>query len=428
MRLNNLRKTKHPLMTSLLLGAAALGAQPSLATEIAIACGSGDAADYCPTVAKEWAEKTGNDVKVVSTPNATTEKLSLFQQLLNSQSSDVDVMMIDIVWPGMLAKHLIDLSQYLPEDASEGFFPELIDNNTVDGRLVAMPWYTDAGMLYYRTDLLEKHGHAVPETWEELTRIATQVQAAERQAGNEDFWGYSFQGRAYEGLTTNALEWIASHGGGTIIDSDGKVTIDNPQAAKALDRAAAWIGTISPEGTLNHTEEKTRGIFQSGNALFLRNWPYVWALANGEGSEVAGKIGMAPLPHGPNGESAATLGGWNFAVSRYSEHPELAAELVEYITARDQQKDHALAMGMNPTIESLYQDEEVLDRNPAMSDLYETLTHGVTRPATVTGDAYARVSNAFFNATHRVLSGDLEGAAAVAQLQSQLERLGRRAW
>ncbi|MCW4149641.1 ABC transporter substrate-binding protein [Halomonas sp. 18H] len=424
----DIQKTTRPLLTSLVLAGAALGAQSSLAAEIAIACGSGDAADYCPTVAEEWAEKTGHDVKVVSTPNATTEKLSLFQQLLNSQSSDVDVMMIDIVWPGMLSEHLVDLSRYLPDDATDGFFPELIDNNTVDGRLVAMPWYTDAGMLYYRTDLLERHGHEVPETWEELTRIATDIQDAEREAGNDDFWGYTFQGRAYEGLTTNALEWVASHGGGTIIDSDGKVTIDNPQAAAALDRAAGWIGTISPEGTLNHTEEKTRGIFQSGNALFLRNWPYVWALANGEGSEVAGKIGMAPLPHGPEGESASTLGGWNFAVSRYSEHPELATELVAYITARAQQKDHALAMGMNPTIVSLYEDEEVLERNPSMGDLYETLTHGVTRPATVTGDAYARVSNAFFNATHRVLSGELEGAAAVAQMQRQLERIGRRAW
>nr|WP_097791103.1 ABC transporter substrate-binding protein [Halomonas beimenensis] len=412
----------------MLLAGAVLGAPAVLAEEIAIACGSGDAADYCPIAARQWAEQTGHSVQVVSTPNGTTEKLSLYQQLLGSESSDIDVLMMDIVWPGMLGNHLVDLNDYLPEGATEGFFPALVDNNTVDGRLVAMPWYTDAGLLYYRRDLLEKHGHSVPETWQELTETAEAIQAAEREAGNDDFWGYTFQGRAYEGLTCNALEWVASHGGGTLVNAEGEVTIDNPRAAAALDLAASWIGNITPEGALNHTEEETRGIFQSGNALFLRNWPYVWSLANGEASEVAGKVGMAPLPHGPEGESKATLGGWNLAVSRYSEHPELAADLVAFITSREQQKAHALRMGMNPTIESLYQDEEVLASNPSMSELYETLTNGVPRPATVTGDAYARVSNAFFNRTHQVLSGDLDGASAVQQLGRELERLGRRGW
>ncbi|MCK2184547.1 ABC transporter substrate-binding protein [Halomonas getboli] len=417
-----------PLIAGLLLGGSALAAGPALATEIAIACGSGDAADYCPTAARLWAETTGNSVKVVSTPNGTTEKLSLYQQLLGSESSDVDVLMVDIVWPGMLGNHLADLSEYLPEDATDGFFPALIDNNTVDGRLVALPWYTDAGLLYYRKDLLEKYDREVPTTWQQLTETARFIQTAEREGGNDDFWGYSFQGRAYEGLTCNALEWVASYGGGTLVDGQGDVTIDNPRAAAALDMAASWIGTIAPEGALNHTEEETRGIFQSGNALFLRNWPYVWSLANGEGSEVAGKIGMAPLPRGPEGEPAATLGGWNFAVSRYSEHPRLAADLAAFITSPAQQKAHALEKGMNPTREALYQDEEVLARNPSMSDLYETLANGVPRPATVTGDAYARVSNAFFNRTHQVLSGELDGASAVQQLGRELERLGRRGW
>ncbi len=423
MILDNAKQQRRALIGALVLGGSALAAQNVMAAEIAIACGAGDASDYCPIAAQQWAEQTGNSVQVFS-----TEKLSLYQQLLGSQSSDIDVLMVDIVWPGMLDDHLVDLSEYLPEDATEGFFPALVDNNTVDGRLVAMPWFTDAGLLYYRKDLLEQYGHEVPETWQQLTDIATDIQAAEREAGNDDFWGFSFQGRAYEGLTCNALEWVASHGGGTLVDDEGEVTIDNPRAAAALDLAASWVGSISPEGALNHTEEETRGIFQSGNALFLRNWPYVWSLANGEGSEVAGKVGMAPLPHGPEGESKATLGGWNFAVSRYSEHPELAADLVAFITSREQQKAHAIQMGMNPTIEALYQDEEVLASNPSMSELYETLTNGVPRPATVTGDAYARVSNAFFNRTHQVLSGELDGASAVQQLGRELERLGRRGW
>ena len=418
--------THRLMLGTLLLGGSVLAAQDTLAEEISIACGTGDAADYCPVLAERWAKETGHTVNVVSTPNDATERLSLYQQLLSSQASDIDVLMIDIVWPGLLGEHLVDLSEHLPADATDGFFPALIDNNTVNGELKAVPWFTDAGLLYYRKDLLEKYDQEVPETWQQLTETAREIQAAEREAGNEGFWGYTFQGRAYEGLSCNALEWVASHGGGTIVDEKGNLTINNPHAIEALDLAASWIDDISPRGTLNHTEEETRGIFQSGNALFLRNWPYVWSLANGEGSKVAGKVGMAPLPHSPEGESKATLGGWNWAVSRYSEHPDVAADLVAYLTAEAQQKEHAIEIGMNPTIEALYEDEEVLASNPSMGELYETLTNGVPRPATVTGSDYSRVSNAFFNRVHSVLSGDLDGQAAVQQLEGELSRLGRR--
>lgn len=413
---------------ALLLSGASLTAPLALATEVTIACGPGGDSDMCPELAQQWAEQSGNRVNVISTPNDTTEKLSLYQQLLSSGSSDIDVLIVDMAWPGLLDDHLVDLSRYLPDDATEGFFPALIDNGTVEGRLVAMPWYTDAGVLYYRKDLLEKYDQQVPETWQQLTETARTIQAAERDAGNADFWGYSFQGRAYEGLTCNALEWVASQGGGTLVDDAGEVTIDNSHAAQALDLAASWIGSIAPEGALNHTEEESRGLFQSGNALFLRNWPYVWKLSQAEGSPVAGKVGMAPLPHGSQGESRATLGGWNLAVSRYSEHPQAAAELVAYITAAPQQKAHAMKMGRNPTIEHLYQDDEVLASNPSMGELYEALRTGVARPASVTGDAYARVSNAFFNRTHQVLSGEETGAQAVKALERELTRIGRRGW
>ena len=382
--------------------------------------------------AQAWAEKTGNSVQVVSTPNSATEKLSLYQQLLGSQSSDIDVMLIDIVWPGMLNDHLVDLSEHLPSDATGGLLPRAGRQQTPS----TADWWpcpgspTQGFSTTVRT-CSRKHGHEVPRDLAAADRDPPrEIQAAEREAGNDDFWGFQLPGAALtRGLTCNALEWVASHGGGTIVDETGEVTIDNPRAAAALDLAASWIGTISPRGCAQPYRGRDPAEYSSpGNALFLRNWPYVWSLANGEGSEVQGKIGMAPLPHGAEGESKATLGGWNLAVSRYSEHPALAADLVAFITSREQQKAHAIQMGMNPTIEALYEDEEVLASNPSMSELYETLTNGVPRPATVTGDAYARVTNAFFNRTHQVLSGELDGASAVQQLGRELERLGRRGW
>ena len=171
-------------------------------------------------------------------------------------------------------------------------------NDTVNGRLKAIPNYIDTGVLFYRKDLLEKYNEQPPKTWEEMTRIATKIQAEERKAGRKNFWGYIFQGKSYEGLTCNALEWVQSYGGGSFVDEKGNVTINNEKAARAFDMAKSWIGTISPKGVLGYKEEESRTVFQNGDALFMRNWPYVWQLSQAQDSPLKGKVGVAPLPAG----------------------------------------------------------------------------------------------------------------------------------
>ncbi|WAM56907.1 ABC transporter substrate-binding protein [Vreelandella venusta] len=422
---------KKTLLTSAIALASLASATGSAqAAELTISCGAvGAELTLCQEGVSAWEEKTGHSVDVVSTPNSSTERLSLYQQILSANSSDIDVMQIDVVWPGLLANHLLDLSEVLGEDAAAGHFDTIVTNNTIDGRLVAMPWFTDAGVLYYRADLLEKHGHDVPTTWQELTDIARDIKDAERAEGNERMQGFVFQGRAYEGLTVNALEWVSSFGGGTVVDQDGEVTINNEKAAEALDLAASWIGDISPEGVLNYTEEEARGVFQGGNAVFMRNWPYAWSLAQSEDSDVRDSVGVTQLPAGgEDGRSAAGLGGWNLAVSRYSEHPELAADLVAFLAGEEEQKRRAIQASYNPTIDALYQDQEVLEAVPFFGTLYDTFTNAVARPSAPTGDAYGRVSNAFFSTSHDVLSGTKNGADAVADLEGDLLRLKRRNW
>jgi trehalose/maltose transport system substrate-binding protein len=410
----------------LVLGWSARGAA---AAEIAIACSAlGQEQEHCRVGAEAWAERTGNSVKLVSTPGSASEQLALYQQLLAAGAEDIDVFQIDVVWPGILAQHFIDLSA-AAGDRPAGHFAAIIANNTVGGRLVAMPWFADAGLLYYRADLLEKYDRQVPATWAELTETARIVQEGERAAGNGGFWGHVWQGRAYEGLTTNALEWISSHGGGTFVGEDGEVTVNNPDAARALELAASWVGSISPEGVLNYTEEEARGVFQSGNALFMRNWPYAWALAQGADSPVRGRIGIALLPSGgDDGRHSATLGGQQLAVSRYSAHPELAADLVMHLTSREEQKRRAALGSYNPTIPALYDDPGIAAAVPVIAQLREILDHAVPRPSSVTGADYNRVSAAIFDAVHRVLSGRAEPEAALARLERDLERIGRRGW
>lgn len=422
---------KKTLLTSAIaLASIASAAGSAQAAELTISCGAvGAELTLCQEGVRAWEEKTGHSVDVVSTPNSSTERLSLYQQILSANSSDIDVMQIDVVWPGLLANHLLDLREVLGEDAAAGHFDTIVTNNTIDDRLVAMPWFTDAGVLYYREDLLEKYGHEAPTTWQELTEIAREIQNAEREAGNDRMQGFVFQGRAYEGLTVNALEWVASFGGGTVVDNEGEVTINNERAAQALDLAASWIGDISPEGVLYYTEEEARGVFQGGNAVFMRNWPYAWSLAQSDDSDVRDKVGVVQLPAGgEEGQSAAGLGGWNLAVSRYSEHPDIAADLVAYLTGEEEQKRRAIQASYNPTIDSLYQDQEVLDAVPFFGTLYDTFTNAVARPSAPTGDAYGRVSNAFFSTSHDVLSGTKDGAQAVADLEGELLRLKRRNW
>jgi trehalose/maltose transport system substrate-binding protein len=416
-------------LTAALLGTAfGITASGAPAATISISCGAvGLELELCQQGANAWAEATGNQVEVISTPNSATERLALYQQILAANSSDIDVFQIDVIWPGILASHLIDLKEYIDQETIDQNFPAIVENNTVDGRLVGMPWFTDAGILYYRQDLLEKHGKQPPTTWEDLNQTAIEIQDAERAEGNDKMWGFVFQAKAYEGLTCDALEWIDSFGGGTIVAEDGTITVNNDQAVEALNQASTWVGSIAPEGVLNYAEEEARGVFQSGNAVFMRNWPYAWALGNAEDSAVKGKIGVSALPKGSgaDGKHTGTLGGWQLAVSQYSENPELAADLVKHLTSYDEQKRRAIEGSYNPTIAALYQDQEVLAASPFFGELYETFTNAVARPSRVTGAKYNQVSSEFFNAVHAVLSGKTDAGTSLEALESKLDRLSR---
>jgi len=384
--------------------------------------------ENCKKTTDEWAKKTGNTVKLFTIPNSTTDILALFRQMFAAKSTDLDVINVDVVWPGVLKDHLLDLSKY-SKGVEKTHFPAIVANNTVDGKLLAMPWFTDAGLLFYRKDLLDKYGIKVPQTWEDMAAAAKKVQDGERAAGNADFQGFVFQAKAYEGLTCNAVEWLSSYNGGNIVDAQGNITVNNPGAVKALKTAASWIGSIAPQGVLNYAEEEARGVFQNGNAAFMRNWPYAWSLANGGDSKVKGKVGVMPLPMGgAAGKNAATLGGWQLAVSKYSKNPEAAADLVMYMTSAEVQKERAIKASYNPTIPALYKDKAVLDANPFFGSLYDVFINAVPRPATATGLKYPEVSAAFWNATHDVLSGTATAEDSLAKLDGKLKQIKRGKW
>ena len=385
---------------------------------------SGTGGAFIKKVCDEWAQKTGNKVEIISRPQDASATLQQYQQYWAAKSSDVDVYQIDVIWQGIVAPHSVDLKKYYKDDEVNAYFPRIIENNTVKGKLVSIPWFTDAGVLYYRTDLLEKYGYKEPpKTWEELDEMAKKIQDGERKAGKPDFQGFVFQGKASESVTCNAIEWVYSYGGGVIIEPDKKVTINNPNAIKALQTAKSWVGTISPAGVVTYGEEEARNVWQAGNAAFMRNWPYAYALGQDPKSAVAGKFDVTVLPKGgDNGKNAACLGGWNLMVSTYSKAPDVAADLVKYLDSSDTQKQRAVELSLLPTLPALYADPDVLAKAPWFKNMLDVLQNAIARPSTVTGADYNQISTAFFQSVNKVLSGGQSAQDAV----KDVEKVGKR--
>jgi trehalose/maltose transport system substrate-binding protein len=387
----------------------------------------GEGGRWTKALAEEWAKKTGNTLEYISRPNDASATLQQFQQYWAAKSGDVDVYMIDVIWPGIAAPHAVDLKKYFKEDEIKQHFPRIIENNTVGGKLVGWPFFTDAGVLYYRTDLLEKYGYKeAPKTWEELMEMAKKIQDGERKDGKADFQGFVFEGKASESVTCNAIEWIYSYGGGTIIDPDKKVTINNPNAIKALDVAKSWVGTISPQGVVSYGEEEARNIWQNGGSAFMRNWPYAYALSADPKSPISGKFDATVLPKGgANGKNAACLGGWQLMVSAYSKNPEVAADLVRYLCSTEAQKKRAIDLSQLPTRPDVYKDPEVLAKNKWFANAVEILNNAIARPSTVTKADYNQVSTAFFQGVNKVLSGGETAQQAVTDVERVAKRIVR---
>jgi trehalose/maltose transport system substrate-binding protein len=261
-----------------------------------------DYSDWMERALVGFHRETGVAVKRVLAPESSDEQLVLERQLLEGGATTPDVYIIDAIWPGVLGEHFIDLRPRLAAEAAL-HFPALVANNVVQGRLVAMPYHANVGILYYRTDLLREYGYgAPPSTWTELEGMAAAIQKGERAKGHEGFWGYVWQGAPYEGLTCNALEWQESEGGGRIVEDDGTISVDNPRTVAAWSRAASWVGTISPPAVVGYREGDAQEVWRSGRAAFMRSWPYA---GRDRGSSVRGRFDITTVPRGATRWSSA---------------------------------------------------------------------------------------------------------------------------
>ena len=360
-------------------------------------------------------------IKVIAGPKNSTDVLGLLLQNFEAKSGDIDVFNGDVIWPGDLAEHCLSLNKYMTKEEIAAYNAGVVQNNTSKGQLKAIPLFIDVPMLYYRTDLLKKYGYAnPPATWKELEEMSKKIQSGERKEGNKDFYGFVWQGDAYEGLTCDALEWIASNGGGTIVEPDGKVSIANSNAIEALEYAASWPGTISPEGVLGFNEEASRAVWQAGNAAFMRNWPYAYSLGEVDDSVIKGKVDFTSLPKG-TGKNSSTIGGWEIFVSKYSEYPEEAAKFAKFAAGYEVQKMRVIDYGWLPALMSVYDDPEVA-KNEFVKKMGPIVATGVARPSTVTAPNYAEVSRIFFTTVHKVISGEITAKRGVKEMAVKIKK------
>lgn len=400
------------------------------AVEISIAMGSvGRDTEILREKLDIWEKETGNTAKIVTLPASTTDQFGQYKIWLGAKNSDIDVYSLDVIWAPQIDRHFLDLSKVARKEAKQ-HFPSIIKSQTVKGKLVSLPYFTDAPMLYYRKDLLDKYGEKPPKTWAELKKIAKKIQDAERKAGNSKMWGFVFQGNSYEGLTCDALEWINSYGGGQIVEGNGKISVNNKRAVAALDLIKTFVNEISPPGVLSYQEEEARGVWQLGNAVFMRNWPYAYSLGNADDSPIKGKFDVVPLPKGEGrgSKSAATLGGWNLGVSAYTKNQDAAVDVVKFLTSERMQKYNALVGSKLPTHPGLYKDKEVLAKAPFFGTMVNVLNNSVGRPSAGTKSKYNEVSKEFWTAVHAVLSGNKSAADSLKDLEDKLKRVRGRSW
>lgn len=355
----------------------------------------------------------GLTIEVRATPDAADQRHQLYVQWLNAWAADPDVLQLDVVWtPEFAAAGWILPIDDAVTDADD-FFPAALSADRWRGRLYAVPWFVDAGMLYWRTDLMD----APPDTFDALTTIARGAVADGRVAS-----GFVWQGARYEGLVTVFLEHLIGFGG-RILDDDGRVVVDSPAGIQALTfmRDAIHRTRIVPEAVLTWQEEQTRFSFQNGRAAFMRNWPYAAALLGDPAqSAVAGRFAVAPMPHAA-GRSAAALGGAQLAINAHTRQPEAARALVRYLTAPEQMIERAQVAGQFPARRRVYDDPRLKDALPIPPATARAIVeHAVARPVT---PVYTQLSGILQIHLHRALTQQETPAAALHAAAAAMRRL-----
>ncbi len=355
----------------------------------------------------------GVTVRFQAMPANTDTQHDAYVTYLSAHESNIDLYSLDVIWTAEFARAgwIVALPEGFIDE--EEFLEGPLASAKYEGKLYAVPWFTDAGVLYYRRDLLDEAGLAVPETWDDLRAACATVA---RPRGMD---GFVWQGARYEGLVCDFLEFLWGLGGSlsqeTLRSNPAEVQADIAAALRLM-RSFLEEG-ITPESVLTYKEEDSRRVFTEGHALFLRNWPYAWSMAEGEESKAAGRVGIAPLPHAPGKVGYSTIGGWNVALSSFSTHPKEALDFLQFITSERALRARAIAGAYLPTRKATYSDPEVLAANPHFADFFQVFRNTRNRPRS---PHYPMASDVIQEHVHAALARETDPESAAAAVVREL--------
>ncbi len=355
-------------------------------------------------------------VKFKEMPTDTGTSHDQYVTMLSAQSSEIDVMDVDVIWPAEFAQagYLQDLDRFIQRDNIDmsQYIPGAVEAGNYNGKQWAMPKFIDAGLLYYRKDIVKEP----PKTWDEL------IEVAKKQKGKKGTKsGFVMQAAQYEGLVCNFIEFAGAYGG-RILDDKGNVVINSPGTVKGLEKMIEVVksGAV-PGNILAIKEPETHTMYKEGESVLARNWPYMFSiLQNPDESKVVDQVGVAPLPKGDKASTAA-LGGWMMGINKYSKNKEAAWEFVKFVTGPEGQKISAL-YSHSPTYLPTYDDPEVQKANPLYAD--ENFVKGVSAaiPRPVSPE-YPKISEIIQVEVSNALSGKVSAKEAVKNMEQQLKEV-----
>jgi multiple sugar transport system substrate-binding protein len=324
-------------------------------------------------------EHPGATVTLVEGPQSTDARENLYTASLLAGDPFFDLVYLDVTWTPKFAAAgwLVALDDRISPEERQGFLPAALQAGSFRGHLYRVPVRTDVGLLFYRSDWLIEAGLDPPETFDDLIRIARALQDPPQR------WGFVWQGKQYEGLICVFLEVLTGYGGFWVDPVTLEVGLDRPPALAALTFLARCRGeaAVSPPGVSTYQEEESRRLFQDGRAVFLRNWPYTWRLAQSEESPLRGRVGVRSMVSTPEGRPAGTLGGWGLGLSAFSRNPDLAMEFMRYAVSTESQRLLCRDTGYAPARTASYHDPVLLAANPFLSELEAAHRNAVARPA-----------------------------------------------
>ena len=352
-------------------------------------------------------------------PSSSDQQHLFYVTNLEAGSSDFDVFALDVIWIPEFARAgwLQNLQPRLGSAGLADFVTGPVTAATQDGRIYAIPWFLDGGVLYYRRDLLDKYNLSPPQTWDELRLAARVVLQGE---ANPRLAGFVWQGKQYEGLVCVALEFIRAYGG-EVFNHRGELRLAQPTTIAGLQSLRSFISDqISPAVVTTTDEETARHIFGRGEAIFMRNWPYAWTLLNAEGSLVRGHVGVTAIPGTDAHTGVPTLGGWHLGINRLSTQPELAWQLIAFLTSAEAQRYLAITSGLKPTRLSVYTDPHTQQADPTLPLFFPLLERAQPRPVT---PFYMMASLVLQNEISAVITGLKSAEVAVQDAERQLRRI-----